>query len=268
MALVGEAGRDVQSGTFHAVCARVLRRDGAAIGLDPRFVIYDSDDQQTLMKQLLREEDLPTTGEFRPAAILGAISRAKNEMVDADAPRGGRPQPPRADRSPGSPGPTRPGSGGRRARLRRHPARGGPAVPGGARRPRPLPGALALPPRRRVPGHEPGPVPVGPGARRALPQPRRRRRRRPVDLLVARRRPAQHPRLRARRADRDGRQARAELPLDAAHPRRRPRGRQPERGAQGQEALDRRTPAAGRSSASRPTTRRRRPSGSPARSRS
>ena len=56
----------------------------AAIGLDPRFVIYDSDDQQTLMKQLLREEDLPTTGEYRPAAILGAISRAKNEMVDAD----------------------------------------------------------------------------------------------------------------------------------------------------------------------------------------
>ena len=85
VALVGEAGRDVQTGTFHAVCARVLRRDGSAIGLDPRFVIYDTDDQQTLMKQLLREEDLPTTGEFRPSAILGAISRAKNEMLDADA---------------------------------------------------------------------------------------------------------------------------------------------------------------------------------------
>ncbi|MGZ8528731.1 MAG: ATP-dependent helicase, partial [Candidatus Limnocylindrales bacterium] len=85
VALVGEAGRDVQTGTFHAVSARVLRRDGAAIGLDPRFVIYDTDDQQTLMKQLLREEDLPTTGEFRPSAVLGAISRAKNEMLDADA---------------------------------------------------------------------------------------------------------------------------------------------------------------------------------------
>ena len=85
VALVGEAGRDVQTGTFHAVCARLLRRDGAAIGLDPRFVIYDTDDQQTLMKQLLREEDLPTTGEFRPAAVLGSISRAKNEMLDADA---------------------------------------------------------------------------------------------------------------------------------------------------------------------------------------
>ena len=85
VALVGEAGREVESGTFHAVCARALRRDGAAIGLDRRFVIYDTDDQQTLMKQILKEEDLPATGEFRPTAVLGAISRAKNEMLDADA---------------------------------------------------------------------------------------------------------------------------------------------------------------------------------------
>ena len=71
------------------------------------------------------------------------------------------------------------------------------------------------------------------------PQPARRRRRRPVDLLVARRRPAQHPRLRARLARHGGRQARAELPLDAADPRRRPRGRLAQQRAQGQEAVDR-----------------------------
>jgi DNA helicase-2/ATP-dependent DNA helicase PcrA len=83
VALVGEeAGREVQAGTFHALCARVLRRDGEAIGIDRRFVIYDTDDQQALMKQLLREEDIPLTGETRPSAILGAISRAKNEMLD------------------------------------------------------------------------------------------------------------------------------------------------------------------------------------------
>jgi DNA helicase-2/ATP-dependent DNA helicase PcrA len=35
------------------------------------------------MKQILREEDLPLTGEFRPSAVLGAISRSKNEMLDA-----------------------------------------------------------------------------------------------------------------------------------------------------------------------------------------
>ncbi|HET9613576.1 MAG TPA: UvrD-helicase domain-containing protein [Candidatus Limnocylindrales bacterium] len=83
ISLVGEPGRDVQAGTFHSICARVLRRDGEAIGIDRRFVVYDTEDQQSLMKQLLREEDLPLTGEFRPSAVLGAISRAKNEMLDA-----------------------------------------------------------------------------------------------------------------------------------------------------------------------------------------
>jgi DNA helicase-2/ATP-dependent DNA helicase PcrA len=83
--LVGEdAGHEVAMGTFHSLCARVLRRDGEAIGLDRHFVVYDSDDQQALMKQVLKEEDLPITGEYKPAAILGAISRAKNEMLDAD----------------------------------------------------------------------------------------------------------------------------------------------------------------------------------------
>ncbi len=83
ISLVGEGGRDVMAGTFHALCARVLRQDGEAIGIGRRFVIYDTDDQQSLMKQILREEDLPLTGEFRPSIVLGAISRAKNEMLDA-----------------------------------------------------------------------------------------------------------------------------------------------------------------------------------------
>ncbi len=83
ISLVGEPGRDVQAGTFHSLCARVLRRHGEAIGISRRFVVYDTDDQQALMKQILREEDLPLTGEFRPSAVLGAISRAKNEMLDA-----------------------------------------------------------------------------------------------------------------------------------------------------------------------------------------
>ncbi len=82
ISLVGEGGRDVMAGTFHALCARVLRADGEAIGIGRRFVIYDTDDQQSLMKQILRGEDMPLTGEFRPSAVLNAISRAKNEMRD------------------------------------------------------------------------------------------------------------------------------------------------------------------------------------------
>ena len=80
--LVGEPGREVQAGTFHSICARVLRRDGEAIGLPRNFVIYDTEDQQQLMKRVLRDEGLEAKGETRPAAILGAISRAKNDMLD------------------------------------------------------------------------------------------------------------------------------------------------------------------------------------------
>jgi len=81
LALVGEGGRDVAMGTFHALCARVLRRDGAAIGLDPRFAIYDTDDQTGVMKQVLRDLELQGTGELRPSAVLGAVSRWKNDLL-------------------------------------------------------------------------------------------------------------------------------------------------------------------------------------------
>jgi DNA helicase-2/ATP-dependent DNA helicase PcrA len=84
IALVGDRGREVVAGTFHSLCARVLRRDGEVIGLARSFVIYDTDDQTALMKRILRDADLPASGEYKPSAILGAISRAKNEMLDAD----------------------------------------------------------------------------------------------------------------------------------------------------------------------------------------
>jgi DNA helicase II / ATP-dependent DNA helicase PcrA len=81
LALVGEEGRDVAMGTFHSLAARVLRRDGTAIGLDARFAIYDTDDQAGLMKQVLRDLELTGTGELRPAAVLGQISRWKNDLI-------------------------------------------------------------------------------------------------------------------------------------------------------------------------------------------
>ncbi len=81
LALVGDDGAKVAMGTFHALCARVLRRDGAAIGIDPRFAIYDTDDQTGIVKAVLRDLELQGTGELRPAAVLSAISRWKNDMV-------------------------------------------------------------------------------------------------------------------------------------------------------------------------------------------
>src|SRR4029450_6200044 len=81
--LVGEeAGRQVAMGTFHSLCARVLRRDGRSIGIDARFTVYDTDDQTGLMKQVLRELDLVASGETRPAAMLGQVSRWKNDLVE------------------------------------------------------------------------------------------------------------------------------------------------------------------------------------------
>jgi ATP-dependent DNA helicase UvrD/PcrA len=86
LGLVGEPGRSVAMGTFHALCARVLRRDGAAIGVNPRFTVYDADDQVALMKQVLRELDIAATGETRPAVMLGIIDRWKNDLLGpADA---------------------------------------------------------------------------------------------------------------------------------------------------------------------------------------
>jgi len=66
-------------GTFHALCLRILRRDGAGIGLTSSFNIYDTSDQLSVVRQILREEGADdTSGTARP--ILSRISRAKNAL--------------------------------------------------------------------------------------------------------------------------------------------------------------------------------------------
>ena len=75
--LDASSARLVQAGTFHSVCARVLRRDGGRIGLEPSFTIYDEEDQVALVKQALRDLGLDVQ-RFAPRSVLGRISRAKN----------------------------------------------------------------------------------------------------------------------------------------------------------------------------------------------
>ncbi len=70
-------------GTFHAICARILRREGQAIGFASNFVIYDRDDQLGLIRQGLRELNLDEKM-FRPAAIQASISNAKRAMLTAE----------------------------------------------------------------------------------------------------------------------------------------------------------------------------------------
>src|SRR3989344_4384823 len=74
------AGRLPVMGTFHSICARILRRDIENLGRDRRFVIYDKDDQEKLMKDVLKEMNV-NEKELRPAAALTYIGRFKSEAL-------------------------------------------------------------------------------------------------------------------------------------------------------------------------------------------
>ena len=65
--------------TFHALCARLLRREAPHIGLSRDFVIYDSTDQLSVMKQALREIGMDDST-LQPRLALSRISHAKNRM--------------------------------------------------------------------------------------------------------------------------------------------------------------------------------------------
>ena len=78
--LVRGSVRDLTVGTFHAICARILRRDGQAMGIDPRFVIYDRDDQLSLLKRSIQEIGLDSK-QYAPQAMASAISSAKSCML-------------------------------------------------------------------------------------------------------------------------------------------------------------------------------------------
>lgn len=77
--LVGGAAARIWMGTFHAMCAQMLRIHGDRIGLDPRFVIFDSDDSTRLMKEILKEADVDTD-RYPPGRVLGRISDFKNNL--------------------------------------------------------------------------------------------------------------------------------------------------------------------------------------------
>ena len=78
--LVSGSVGDLTLGTFHAICARILRRDGRAIGIDPRFVIYDEEDQVSLLKRSIQEVDLDPK-QYAPRPIQSAISAAKSRLL-------------------------------------------------------------------------------------------------------------------------------------------------------------------------------------------
>ncbi|MFQ5826943.1 MAG: ATP-dependent helicase, partial [Dehalococcoidia bacterium] len=78
--LLGEAVANLTLGTFHAICARILRQEGKALGLDRGFAIYDADDQLSLIKRSLQDVGLDPQ-QYSPRAILSAISAAKSRLL-------------------------------------------------------------------------------------------------------------------------------------------------------------------------------------------
>jgi DNA helicase-2/ATP-dependent DNA helicase PcrA len=77
-ALASTAAKDITMGTFHAICARLLRVEGKAIGIESGFVIYDQDDQLSLVKRAMVELNLDPK-QHSPTAILNQISTAKSQ---------------------------------------------------------------------------------------------------------------------------------------------------------------------------------------------
>lgn len=69
--------RQLWVGTFHSICARILRRHGEAVGLSPRFSIYDPGDQKTVMAEVLKALKVPDNL-YTPRGVLGYLDRAKN----------------------------------------------------------------------------------------------------------------------------------------------------------------------------------------------
>lgn len=80
-ALMGEDARDMWIGTFHSMCLRILRRYIDRLGYEKSFVIYDTDDAKTIIKQLLKQFNIDEKN-FPIRSVLAQISKAKDEMID------------------------------------------------------------------------------------------------------------------------------------------------------------------------------------------
>ncbi len=70
-------------GTFHSICVRLLRQDGDSVGIPSNFVIFDESDRRSAIKEAMKQLYIDEK-QFKPQAISGLISSAKNELVTPD----------------------------------------------------------------------------------------------------------------------------------------------------------------------------------------
>lgn len=78
--MLGRAAADLWLGTFHSICVRILRRQGQKIGYAPNFVIYDEDDQMSIVRKAMAELEV-SEKRFPPRGIHARISDAKNRLI-------------------------------------------------------------------------------------------------------------------------------------------------------------------------------------------
>ncbi len=81
--LPDQAIEGIMLGTFHSICARILRREAEHLPIESNFVIFDSDDQERIVKNVIKEFNL-NDKLYRASSVHAAISRAKNELIGAD----------------------------------------------------------------------------------------------------------------------------------------------------------------------------------------
>ena len=79
--LIGDVAKDMWIGTFHSICVRILRKYIDRIGFTSSFVIFDTSDQRTLVKQCLKQLNIDDKM-FSDRAVLSEISNAKNDMLE------------------------------------------------------------------------------------------------------------------------------------------------------------------------------------------
>ncbi|RMG60861.1 MAG: ATP-dependent DNA helicase, partial [Bacteroidetes bacterium] len=78
--LIGPAGKSIVMGTFHSIFSRILRVEAERIGYTSAYTIYDADDAQRAVRNLLKEQNLDEKV-YKPKVVSNAISMAKNRMV-------------------------------------------------------------------------------------------------------------------------------------------------------------------------------------------
>ena len=79
--IVGDRADRIWVSTFHSTCVRILRRYIDRLGYDTNFTIYDTDDQRGIMKEVCKKLQIDTK-QLKERTILGAISSAKDELID------------------------------------------------------------------------------------------------------------------------------------------------------------------------------------------